>query len=345
VTTIPVPRLRLRYLLWLAAPLLLLVMLRQVSPGQAWSVLSQLRITQILALIAANGLVLLILSGRWWVILRSQGYAIPYLTLAGYRLVAFGINYFTPGPQFGGEPLQVYLVQRRHRVPPATAMASVTLDKLLELLSNFTFLAAGAICILECQVLHGVAGSPSILLGAALLVLPVGVLAALWAGWHPLSRLLQAGFHLLPQTWLERKGWLAAYHDISQAIRESENQTTRLCRERPLAVVQALLFSALGWAAMIGEYWLALHFLGQSLTLAQTISALTAARIAFLMPLPGGLGALEASQVLAMGALGINPAVGISLSLLIRVRDVALGGLGLWWGGLKSIVALREKLG
>jgi uncharacterized protein (TIRG00374 family) len=341
VTTFPVPRLRLRYLLWLAAPLLALVMLQHVSPGQTWSVLSRLSGVQILALIAANGLVLLILSGRWWLILQSQGYVIPYLALAGYRVVVFGVNYFTPGPQLGGEPLQVYLVQRRHRVPPATAIASVTLDKLLELLSNFTFLAAGVICMLECQVWHGVAASPSILLGAGLILLPVGVLAALWAGWHPLSRLLQAGTYLLPQAWLERRGWLAAYQDISQAIRESENQTTRLCRERPLTVAQALLFSALGWAAMIGEYWLALHFLGQSLTLAQTISALTAARIAFLMPLPAGLGALEASQVLALGALGINPAVGMSLSLLIRARDVALGGLGLWWGSVTSLVALR----
>jgi uncharacterized protein (TIRG00374 family) len=341
VTTLPVPRLRLRYFFWLAAPLLVLVLLQQVSAGQTWSVLSRLGGAQILALIAANGLALLILSGRWWLILQSQGYTIPYLVLVGYRVAVFGVNYFTPGPQLGGEPLQVYLVQRRHRVPAATAIASVTLDKLLELLSNFTFLTAGVICILECQVWEGVAGSSLILLGSGLSLLPVGVLAALWAGWHPFSYLLQAGFDLLPQGWLERRGWLSAYQDISHAIRESENQTTRLCRERPLTVVLALLVSALGWAAMVGEYWLALHFLGQSLTLAQTISALTAARIAFLMPLPAGLGALEASQVLALGALGINPAVGISLSLLIRARDVALGGLGLWWGGMKRLVALR----
>jgi hypothetical protein len=33
--------------------------------------------------------------------------------------------------------------------------------------------------------------------------------------------------------------------------------------------------------------------------------------------------------------LGFDPAIGLSLSLLIRARDVLLGGLGLWWGGLK----------
>ena len=37
---------------------------------------------------------------------------------------------------FGGEPLQAYLIHRRQRVPGATALASVTLDKMLELLAN-----------------------------------------------------------------------------------------------------------------------------------------------------------------------------------------------------------------
>jgi uncharacterized membrane protein YbhN (UPF0104 family) len=109
-----------------------------------------------------------------------------------------------------------------------------------------------------------------------------------------------------------------------------------LCRESPLTLLQALLISLVSWIVIVGEYWLMLHLLGLDLTPVQTISALTAARIAFLLPLPGGLGTLEASQVLALGALGLNPAAGISLSLLIRARDVALGGLGLWWGGLRS---------
>ena len=68
----------------------------------------------------------------------------------------------------------------------------------------------------------------------------------------------------------------------------------------------------------------------------QSVVVLPAARVAFLLPVPAGLGALEAGQVLAMQALGINPAVGIGLSLLIRSRDIIFGGLGLWWGGLQS---------
>jgi uncharacterized protein (TIRG00374 family) len=328
--------LRPRFLLWLAVPLLLLWSLRGISATEVWGVLAGIGLGQIGILALVNGLVVLALSGRWWLILRAQGFSLPYLTLVGYRLAAFGVSYFTPGPLFGGEPLQVYLVQRRHQVPRPSAIAAVTLDKTLELLFNSAFLVGGLIYIIERQVLADPAGQSAILIALILLTLPVGFLLAIWANLHPISGLLQAGFRLLPEPWLRRKGWLPAYHSLHQAIQESEEQAMRFCRQHPFTMAQAFAVSLLAWASMLGEYWLALQFLGLRMTPAQSISALIAARIAFLMPLPAGLGTLEASQVLALGALGMNPTAGISLSLLIRIRDVTLGGLGLWWGELKS---------
>jgi uncharacterized membrane protein YbhN (UPF0104 family) len=79
-----------------------------------------------------------------------------------------------------------------------------------------------------------------------------------------------------------------------------------------------------------------LRFLGLHLSLPQVMLALTAARLAFLLPVPAGLGSLEAGQVLAMGLLGVNPAVAISLSLVIRARDLFFGGAGLWIGAVLS---------
>jgi uncharacterized membrane protein YbhN (UPF0104 family) len=52
------------------------------------------------------------------------------------------------------------------------------------------------------------------------------------------------------------------------------------------------------------------------------------ALLSFLLPIPAGLGALEAGQVFALGALGYSPVQAISLALLIRARDLLFGGLG-----------------
>ena len=94
--------------------------------------------------------------------------------------------------------------------------------------------------------------------------------------------------------------------------------------------------TSLDWALLIGEFSLILYFLGAAASLGQAIVILTAARIAFLMPSPGGLGTLEASQVFALGAAGFNPGIGLAVSLVMRARDLSLGLAGLWIGGWAS---------
>ena len=115
------------------------------------------------------------------------------------------------------------------------------------------------------------------------------------------------------------------------ALSVVDELATAFFRHHPRAVVLALLISVLSWIGMLAEYWLMAGFLGARLTLLEAIIALTAARIAFLLPLPGGLGALEASQALTMSALGFDAALGVSLALLIRGRDMLFGVIGLGW--------------
>ena len=54
------------------------------------------------------------------------------------------------------------------------------------------------------------------------------------------------------------------------------------------------------------------------------------------MPLPGGLGALEASQVFVLGRFGVRNATAIGMILLMRGRDLIIGGLGLLLAGTSS---------
>lgn len=322
-------RLHPAHLLWLFAPLLLWLALRDVDFANVLAALGKLGVWQIAALVILNALALLAFSGRWWIILRAQGHPIPYLTLARYRTAAFGVSYFTPGPQFGGEPLQVYLLQRNHNVPGPVAAASTAVDKVLELLANFAFLAFGLLVIARQNVVPGLADGNVVGALLVLLALPLGFLATAWFGWSPLTRLMALAPIRSPR-----------YQQACGAVRESESQVTLFCRQQPASLLWALAFSILSWGLILIEYWLSMSFLGLPLTSLQLIVALTINRLAFLVPLPGGLGALESSQVLAMTALGLPPAVGITQSLLIRARDVAVGGLGLWWGGRAATTSL-----
>ena len=84
---------------------------------------------------------------------------------------------------------------------------------------------------------------------------------------------------------------------------------------------------------MVSEFFLITTFLGIPLSFWQTIAAWTAGWLAFLVPVPGGLGALEASQVFAFGAFGISAASAMGVTLLIRARDILIGGIGLLLAG------------
>ena len=80
---------------------------------------------------------------------------------------------------------------------------------------------------------------------------------------------------------------------------------------------------------MVGEFALITTFLGIRLHFWQTIAAWTAGWLALLAPLPGGLGALEASEVFALGVFGVPAALAIGVTLVMRGRDLLIGGLGL----------------
>lgn len=316
----------LRILLWMSIPFVLWWFLKDISLPQIAAVLSRLRVLAIAALFLLNGLILVLFSSRWWVILRAQGYPRPYRRLVLYRLAAFGVSYFTPGPQFGGEPLQVYLLRKREGLPMAEAIASVTIDKLFELVANFSFLLVGALTIILTGILGNEQSPELLLIPASLLVIPLGFLLALRLGSHPFSAL----FFVLSR----RLGDSARLQDTGRTIRSAETQIIEFYQKKPGALILSGVLSILIWLLMIYEFSLALRWLGAPLSFPQTLVVLTAARLAFLLPFPGGLGSLEASQVLAMEMLGIDPAVGISLSLVIRTRDVLTGGVGLWLGGL-----------
>ena len=305
--------------------LLLWFALSSVSWTELRAIFLQLNWGDLLILALANGFVLVIFTLRWQLFLTTMGYRLAFRRLFGYRLAAFGVSYFTPGPHFGGEPLQVYLVHKRDDVPTGAAIATVTLDKLVELLANFTFLVLGAYLILSRHLVPAEIRFQVILYSGLLMAAPLVLLTAYWFDRHPLTWLM----HQFTRIWPA-----AALHRFESALHTGEDQVGDLCRQQPGTLLLALLLSAVGWVAIVAEVWLATRVLGFNMTWLEVISILVAARIAILLPMPAGIGALEASLVFAMTTLGYSAAAGISLSLLIRARDITLGLLGLWIGGV-----------
>lgn len=297
---------------------LLLFALRDVPLDSILAVIGRLTLAQVGLLLLVNALVILSMTLRWWLVARAERPRLPFLPFVASRLAVFAVSYFTPGPQVGGEPLQVMHLRRELGQPMARALATVIMDKLLELLGNFLFIAFGLAAFLRLNRLTGTA-LPAWVWGPAvlLLFLPVLHIFLLRRGLRPASWLLQRTFPRLQRSRLMR------------LLSVSEYLAGSFTRRRPAYFAAALGASMLAWAGMAAEYLLILGFLGLHLPLEEALFGLTASLLAFLLPLPGGLGALEASQVAALGALGYPAVMAVSVTLIMRARDLLNGGLGL----------------
>jgi uncharacterized protein (TIRG00374 family) len=285
--------------------------LQDVPFIQIKEVLSNLSFQQLLILMLVNAGIMLLFSLRWWLILSRQNLKVAYLNLSLYKLASFGVSYFTPGPHFGGEPLQVLFLRQRHKIETAIATTSVALDKLIELISNLAFLVyASFVVFLGGEKLFStISIHPSISL--VLLVMPLIYLASIWRGGQPLSRLV------------------SPFNSLQSAIQRVESSLTELITSKPRLLAQGLLASVFVWVALILEYQLALNFLGLELNFVEILTIILFARLAMLTPTPGALGALEAALVIAFNLVNLEPAHALSLAILIRARDILFGGIGL----------------
>ncbi|MCI0550725.1 MAG: flippase-like domain-containing protein [Anaerolineae bacterium] len=311
------------FAVYLTLAALLYFALRNAPLDEIWNTLRQLQLWQIAVLFGLNLFIYALITLRWWIIVRAENKLVAYVPLLLVRIAVFGVSYFTLGPHVGGEPLQIFYLQRKYKFTYMHATASVILDKLLELLANFFLLALGLTAIVQAGILS-TNGSSSWLSLSGLVILclwpPVHIIL-LYKQKYPISAALRS---------------VSFIKKDSKAVRfvaASERLAGSFCRRHLSSLLFAVLISLCAGAGMVSEFALITYFVQIQLPFWQTVSAWTAGWLSLLAPLPGGLGALEASQVFALGLFGISATSAISVTLLMRGRDILIGGIGLLLAG------------
>jgi uncharacterized protein (TIRG00374 family) len=317
-------------LLLIAAAVLCWSASRDVSLSRALSPLLRWHAGHLAVLFILNAAIIWAMSLRWQLILRRSGYHIGIQVLAAYRVGANAISYLTPGPQFGGEPFQVGMLIQRHKTVAQDAAASVAVDRLIELCINCIILLVSLLFLLQARLLAATASTDTIA-GIMLLILLTGsILWALAIGKTPLSYWLEA----ICKRFGNRLGLAGA----STWLQTAERRTGDMLRQPPRVLMLYVGASLVQWTFMIVEFWLIYFVCGLPLSPVHLIGVVLAARLAFLLPLPGALGALESSQVLMLSTFALDPSIGLSVCLIMRARDLLLVGVGtgLAWSWLHA---------
>jgi uncharacterized protein (TIRG00374 family) len=313
--------LRLLWIILLAA--LLYFALRKAPLVEIWATLRQLQLWQVGFILVINTIFYLLATARWWIIVEAENKHISFWPLFAVRVAVFGISYFTLGPQVGGEALQVLVLRQKYQLTYTHATAAVLMDKLLEFLVNFLLIAVGLAAVLQSGVLI----ESGIRLGLSLIVLVILIgwpplhLILLYKGRYPLTSLV----HVIP--FINKKSKPVRF------LRAAEHLASKFCQRHPRRLLTALGLSLVAGAGMLVDYAIMASFVNIHLPFWKTVAGWMSGWMSLLMPLPGGLGAFEASQVFVLGKFGFSAAVALSLALLIRGRDIFIGGVGILLAG------------
>jgi uncharacterized protein (TIRG00374 family) len=315
---------------WLLGIIGLALAWRALS-GVAWSrvgdLLSGLGLQAVLIILGFNLLMLFLMTARWWLLLRTLGSPVALPSLCAYRLVANAVSYLTPGPHFGGEPLSVYLLHHREHIPLSTATTSVVVDRLLELLASLVVLA---FCLVGPVVAKRGPSAESwgLFMVIAALVVFSGLLSAFFTGRRPTSRLVL----MVHRFCIRYFPWLSfSLKSLMEMLAKGEAMAELFFRKHRRRFLLANLLSLFHWFGVFVEFWLMSALLGLPLSFLQLTAVVATARLAFLTPLPAGIGVFETVIVWQTAAFGQGSAFGVSLCLIIRFRDLifSLSGLAL----------------
>jgi putative membrane protein len=229
------------------------------------------------------------------------------------RWVREGVNALLPTAQIGGQVAGVSILVR-NGVPAVRGIAGVILDLTIEATAQFLFTLAG----MGVLVVGGGAGRPWLHLvegGAAFM--GFGVVAMLLAQRLGLLRLIESALERAAGTWPLLEGWsLAGLHD----------RLMRRLADRP-AILRAGALQLAAWSLGSAEVWIALRALHHPLSPvhAFVVESLAMAARSAGFAVPGAVGIQEGGFVLVCALFGVPAGAAVSLSVLKRVREVAVG--------------------
>ncbi len=298
---------------------------------QVFSTFSHITPLLVIVYLCVSFSIMLLFAIRWRFVLKTFGHNLSFSEAFSFRVIEYGISYLTPSGKAGGEPVRAALLTRKG-IKFKEGLAAVVADKSIEMSVSVLFFIFGLLTLaIDYALPRG--------LNILLIVLSLFLLYLLWKFY---SRILQGKpvFTALYQFLrLHKVKFLLKYQ---QVIADFEKPIIKFYNQEKKAFFVALSISLLSLCLSIVEYKILMLMLGINAPLSIVFIVFSVVGIAFLVPVPMGLGSLEAFQASLFSVLGLGSAAGVGLAMITRARDLlwVLVGviLSLYIGAFKRVV-------
>lgn len=238
--------------------------------------------------------------------------------VAAYAGVAFA-NRASPVAQLGTEPIAAAVASRIARTDYETSLAAVFGVDVVNFATSLVLAALGLVYFATGAVLAG----DLVVAALALLATATGLVAAGVAAWRyrlELSGPVAATLAVLGRR-LDRAvpSWTPPPERALRRRVDTFLADLERLASAPRAVALALSLSTLGWLLLATTLHLSLRALGTAAPLVAPLFLVPLAQLAVVVPLPGGVGSVEAALVvLLVAAVALPPAVAAAVALVYR---------------------------
>ena len=231
------------------------------------------------------------------------------------KLAGDAVSQLTPLANMGGEPLKAYLL--RNQAPTSRGLASVIINKTAQVMTGLLFTVVGLCLVVLNWNLPQAVPLPIQIGLTSLLLLAAALIWLLYRKQRHLFSSLLALFRRLGlrMDLVESK--------MTRAVR-IDSEISRFYHEHKVRFALVLLFHAAGWMLGAFETYVILRALGEgvSFDVAFLITSLAVIINSLFFFMPSNIGVLEGGQVFLFLTLGLNPALGLALGIIKRMRKI-----------------------
>ena len=316
------------YVLGLGGVTLFIVLLIREGAGQVGSAIARAG-WGLLGIMVYHTLQTLSDAAGWSVLIPKE-HQVPFVKSVFLNWIGESINNLLPTGRIGGDVV-ITRIAAISGIPLKIATAVMIVDITIGVVTKVMYIvAAGILLIAET--------GRADLARPTLVTLIIGTLAA--AGFYMVQRLGVFRWMAMLASRLAKSPGLDSFVQSAEAL----DQTIALVYAGRRGVAGCYFFWILSWLIASGEIWFSLWALGFQSNFATAVilesAALVVRGAAFLVP--GAMGVQEGGYILLGNLLGIPGEIAFALSLVRRIRELALGIPALiswqlleatrWWG-------------
>ncbi|MBI4211449.1 MAG: flippase-like domain-containing protein, partial [Deltaproteobacteria bacterium] len=288
-----------------------------------------------LAVLAISAIWYILYAEGWRLFLKDSQDHIGLLDLFRIKIIGEAINTLTPVNFIGGDPLRIYLL-KKHGVPVAEGAASVVVDRTVHILASMIILLFGlTITFLNVDrfasnVRYGI---PAVAIATILFI--IFILIHQRRGFFgPLMTLCKK--LRIKKEFSEKT--IAKFVELDSHIADFYNSNHRgflLCLGYNLAgrILGIIEIYVVGHAVVVNFTWYAAIVL---CTLAPVVNTI----FTFI---PGAIGVMEGAFSGVSYLLGFDPATGMTIQIIKRIRSFAWVGVGLIFLGFQGTRKVLEE--